>query len=153
MLAAERDDAPLFGFAGEMMTGRPEPAPPAPQPFVIEPPDWSEEERLRRKRDAVEPEPKPPLADAVLAMVAADADEPRPPGPPVHNEPLVRAIFPEPDWRNEEQERARQEAREKTAATTLDELEPEEPAYPVPKRKTAKSTTPNLDAVRAGQQA
>jgi hypothetical protein len=80
MMAAEQDDAPMFGYAGEVAAARDEaPAPMVEvEAFFIPAPDWEEEERLRRERDAeLEPE-RAPLAEAVRAIVAENEPEPAP---------------------------------------------------------------------------
>jgi hypothetical protein len=51
LLARERDERPMGGWAGEQATPHFEPPPPLPPPFEIPKPDWEAEERERRERD------------------------------------------------------------------------------------------------------
>jgi hypothetical protein len=142
MLArAEFDDRP-WGIAGEMLPApRHEPVPTVAQPFQPPPPDWEEEARLRRERgEVVEPQPSRPLGGAVSEMMAAaqergELEEPRALGPPVLPlPPLRRPVLPEPNWREEERERARLE-REAAGEPALAEEQPS--GYPPPRRQSA----------------
>jgi hypothetical protein len=73
------------------------------------------------------------------------ADPPPLPGPPEVLQPLLPPLIPAPDWRAEEQARAREEAAEK-------ELEPEPDRYPA-RPKPKEKRTPNLDDVKAWRNA
>jgi hypothetical protein len=125
--ATDRD----FGVVGEMLTAPrdPTPAPPPPEPLVIE--HWSEEERAAAMRDSAEPEQAPQVS-AVAAMLAAEPDnEPPAPNldPPVVDPPLIPPAIPPPDWRSEERERAAREHTEQALAE-------EQPSrYPPPRRE------------------
>jgi hypothetical protein len=57
VLSAEFVDQP-FGVVGEWATPRYDPAPPAPPPFVIPPPPWSE-----NYRPELDPDHEPPQRD------------------------------------------------------------------------------------------
>lgn len=74
---------------------------------------------------------------ALVEMLSEDAargvhvvETPPPPAPPVKNAPLVRPLLPPPDWRGDEDARARRKA-----TKAAKRAEPE--------------STPNLDRVRA----
>jgi hypothetical protein len=114
--AAEFAELPFGGHAGEWLSGgRATPAPPLPQPLVIEPPPWAGQEADPLVRAPVS-EQRP---DALSVMRAWDDDADRWPDPTVSVEvvaPLVRPLPPPPDWRAEEAERQRQRAAEAQAA-------------------------------------
>lgn len=77
-----------------------------------------------------------------------DPAPPRPPGPPISHQPLTRPVFEAPDWRAEEEARARAN----TTQPAPDELAPPPPqsldSRPAPPRRKPPAT-PNLDKVKA----
>jgi hypothetical protein len=124
MTAAERDDRPMGGFAGERFPlAKPEPRPPAPEPLRIEPPPWAGQEGDVVLAPDVAPDPGPPL-DALSALKAEEPFEPPPLDlePPVHYEPLTPVPIPPPTWREDEERRK--------AAEAQDLYEPMPSAYP-----------------------
>ena len=127
MRADEFHDLP-YGTRGELAAPRPDaqPAPPAPQPLVIEPCDWERElnERgLDPSAEGSKPEP-----DA-LAEVMDTFDPPPLSGPPLQYAPLVPPAIPSVDWRQEEVERQRRASAERREA----ELEEDKEHYPAKK--------------------
>jgi len=89
--------------------------------------------------------PVAPVSNALVDMLLKDQENgvnpveiPPPPGPLVKNPPMIPPVIPPPDWRAEEEDRARRKRPIATPAEVAIEDEP--------KRKT---TTPNLDTVRA----
>ena len=106
--------------------GQAAPAPPPPQPLVIEPPPWVSEETgplLPLASAASTPAPT-----ALEVMRAEDGDTEWPDDPTLPHqryEPLIRPLPPAPDWRQEEIERDRVRA-----AEAQERLEPSRETYP-----------------------
>jgi hypothetical protein len=127
---AELDDLP-YGVRGELAAPRPaEPPRLAPEPLRIEPPPWAGKEA-----EPGEPvDPPEPLPHAAMFSGYFDPPPPSSLGPHERVEPLTRPMFPAPDWRAEEQERARRAAAAKREA----ELEPEHERCPAKKKKTSR---------------
>jgi hypothetical protein len=120
----EGDELPFLA-KGELATPKRDEPTPVPEPLRIEPPDWEAE--AAERGDHEDP--------AAMFSGYAEYDPPPPAlGPVERVEPLARPTFPAPDWRAEEQERARQAAADKRMA----ELEPEPQRYPA-KRKTTRT--------------
>jgi hypothetical protein len=138
MMAAEREDAPLGGWAGEMAVHNPAasaiPPPAPPTSFYIPPPNWSEELRERREREAEEINPvefpqDAPHGSAVGTMMneareRGEIEEPPSPlgSPPMTYPPMQRFVPPEPDWQTELAERELQEAKERARRERYDKL-------------------------------
>jgi hypothetical protein len=104
---ASFEDRP-FGSHGEWLPSPP-PQAQAPARPVIPPPDWSDEPAspvnvpgtLTGPRQPVEP------GAAVEEMMRAarergELEEPRAPGPIEESTPLIRPVFPKPNWREAE---------------------------------------------------
>jgi len=112
---------------------RPEPAPPAPEPLVIEPPPWAQGDVALAP--LATPDPGPPL-DALSALKVDEPFEPPPLDlePPEVYAPLVPVAIPAPNWRAEQAERDRVRA-----AEAQEKLEPTRsiyPAKPAPQKAT-----------------
>jgi hypothetical protein len=122
MKRAEHDALP-FGVRGELAAPRAEPPPAPPAPFLIPAPDWEAELAERG-------EPVPPPEPDRAAMF--DGYDPPAPtlGPVERLEPLTRPSFPAPNWRQEEEDRARQAAIARREA----ELDPVHERYPAKKK-------------------
>src|SRR5262245_53450125 len=100
LLAAQHESTP-FGVVGEwIVPTQSEPSPPAPEPLIIEPPDWSQElSDISSVEDAAAP-----VVSAFESMMSREAeigalDESPPFGPPLAYAPLQRPEIPEADWR------------------------------------------------------
>jgi hypothetical protein len=110
-MVAEFHDRP-FGSHGEMLVPPVEPAPPAPQPFVI--PEWPEEERRRAAQGAVEPQTTETAIERMMreALERGEIDEPAPLGPPLEqHQALQRFVPPEADWEQVERDAIRENQR------------------------------------------
>jgi hypothetical protein len=111
--AAEFADLPFGGHAGEWLSGQAAPAPPPPQPLVIEPPPWAAEE-TGPLVPLTSPATGEERLDALAVMRAEDGETswPEPAGPPEVLPPPLPVAIPPPDWRAEQEERDRVAARE-----------------------------------------
>jgi hypothetical protein len=129
MLTAETfADLPFGGYAGEWVSGgQAPPAPPPPQPLVIEPPEWAGQE-ADPTLAATLPSTGTERLDALAELRIAEGDNEIAFDPtlPIEEYPeLVRFVPPEPDWQAEEAERDRQRA-----AAAQEALEPTRNPYP-----------------------
>lgn len=78
-LRRDRDeqDEPFRGFAGETTVARKPPPPPRqPRPFIIEKPDWEQEERERKQRELQrqQQERERILAEELARLAAEDTE-------------------------------------------------------------------------------
>lgn len=116
-MVAEFQNKP-FGSSGEMMVPNPDVPPPMPaaQPFVPPPPPWQADLEAGNLdlAAALNPEPSVERIPALAALKAAGGDGYDPPAyaPPAEPlKPLLPVQIPKPDWRAEELERARRDAK------------------------------------------
>lgn len=143
MAADKFENMPLGGWQGEMTVVRSEPAPPAPEPFVIPPPPWVrpdgslDPDALAELEAAPAPEPElTPLER--MKVEAGETYEPEPFRPIVPpGQPLVPFVPPKVDWRAEErarlareQEEAKRHARARRAQLLQELLEEDQEQYP-----------------------
>lgn len=122
MMAGEHADRPFGGWGGELLPGAP-PAPATPAQadggLRIEPPPWHGQEGDLDLSQLLAPEAPSTEISALEALKAASGDGYDPPpwrpfAPPL--EPLQRFVPPEPDWKEEEGERAARDRAEKERA-------------------------------------